>query len=241
MTAIFTAIFLSENPTSIFRSWGRRSWRPKQLRIRLRWVMRCQDCYHGNIPGRFSWVEIWWNFLWLHKKNSRVLLSKKDSKSSEWPCCICSAKTCNAMECWKSRLIWFCIFSCTFWRSRQDDSNMCKHFLWIDGFFLCYILRQNKLLTFGVASSNASTWQSEIPNILVGVHFAFMFGTELVLPYVDIPLPNTVNRTGYTKKLWRLGWTGKRLCLTVFLPRRGWETNPMKIQWSMNWTFRRAR
>lgn len=45
------------------------------------------------------------------------------------------------------------------------------------------------------------------------------------------------NRTGYTKKLWRLGWTGKRFCLTVFLPRRGWETNPMKIQWSMNqWT-----
>lgn len=80
MTAIFTAIFLSENPTSIFRSWGRRSWRPKQLRIRLRWVMRCQDSYHGNIPGRFSWVEIWWNFLWFKKTHEFLAFQKRLQK-----------------------------------------------------------------------------------------------------------------------------------------------------------------
>lgn len=105
------------------------------------------------------------SFAYTKKNLTNSCFPKKNSKSREWPCCICSAKTCNAMECWKSRLIWFCTFSCTFWRSSQDDSNMCKHFLWTDGFFLCYILRKNKLLTFGVASSNASTWQSEVQKI----------------------------------------------------------------------------
>ena len=144
---------MSENPTSILRSWGRRSWRPKQLRIRLRCVMRCHSS-DGNIPGRsfLAWKSDVISFDYT-KKNSEVLLSTKDSKSREWPCCICSAKTCNALECWKSRLTWCGTFSYTFWRSSQDDANMCKHFLWIDGFFLCYILRKNKLLTFGVASS----------------------------------------------------------------------------------------
>lgn len=189
--------------------------------------MRCHRS-HGNIPGRFSWVEIWWNFLWF-KKTSQVLLSS-----------LASAQPKPAMLWSVGSPHWHDFALFPLWRSSQDDSNMCKHFLWTDGFFLCYILRKNKLLTFGVASSNAS-WQSEIPNILVGVNFAFMFGTELVLPYVNMPFPNRVNRTGYTNKLWRLDWTGKRFCLTVFLPMRGSETNPMKIQWSMNWTFRSAR
>ena len=105
---------------------------------------------HGNIPGRFSWAEIWWNFLWLHKKKSRVLLSKKDSKSSEWPC---MHMLCENLQRYGMLEVQvdndFAFFSCTFWRSSQDDSNMCKHFLWTDGFFLCYILRKTNFSLSG--------------------------------------------------------------------------------------------
>ena len=141
--------------------------RPPKLKTKnslgfaFRWVMRCEDSYHGNIPGRFSWVEIWWNFLWFKKTHEFLDFQKKTPKAENGIAAYALRKPATLWNVGSPRLIWFCTFSCTFWRSSQDDSNMCKHFLWIDGFFLCYHSKKKtnfSLSGYRVASSNASTW-----------------------------------------------------------------------------------